>query len=202
MTWFPLFIDSQQQHCLVVGGGKIALHKLRVLLHGAFVIRVVAPEILPEIQCLPVECCLRESAAEDLEWAQLVVDATGKPEVGQRLHTLCVRRGVPLNVVDCPQLCTFIFPAMLHRGKLTAAISSGGASPIAAAWVRDALEELLPDFLEALLEQLEQLRPLARERIPTQELRAKFLKSCFTTAMKKGSVLSQEELDILWKEAL
>lgn len=198
MTYFPLFIASENRNCLVVGGGQVALQKLKVLISGEFNIKVVAPEILPEIKSLPVEMYLRKVAENDLDGVQMVVDATGDLTIGNWLFKVCTQRQIALNVVDCPDLCNFIFPAMLRRGKLTAAISSAGASPVAAVWVRDQLDEMLPDCFEEILLQMDSLRPLTRQRIQTQKQRAAFLKTCFTSAMKKGRALSKEELERLW----
>ncbi len=200
MTVFPMFLVSKGQNCLVVGGGPIALQKLQVLLPGKFRITVVAPEVMPEIRNLPVELHLRKVQENDVDKVSMVVDATGNPEVGVWLREICSRKKTLLNVVDCAALCDFTFPAMLHRGKLTAAISTAGASPIAARWVRDRVAEILPDAFEEILDQLEELRPLTRQRIDTQSRRAAFLKKCFDRAMEQGRALSDKELNELWMQ--
>ena len=202
MTWYPLFVHSDNLNCLVVGGGRIALHKLRVLEPGHFRLIVVAPEVLPEIEGLPAELRRRRVEEQDLDGMQMVIDATGDPEVGAWLAECCARRGLLLNVVDCPVFCNFIFPAVLWRGKFVAAISSSGASPTAAAWARDQLDAALPEQFEAILDQLEGLRPETRNRLPEQSRRSRFLKRCFTCAIERERPLTQDELDSLWAEEL
>ncbi len=200
MNWFPLFVRTDEMNCLIVGGGKVALHKLNALQSGQFHITVVAPAILPEIMDFPVEIRQKQVTEQDLEGVDFVIDATGDAAVGDWMYTQCTQRKILLNVVDCPEKCNCIFPAVLHRGKLTAAISTAGASPVAAAWVRDQLDALLPDYFEDLLLQLERLRPIAKQTFATQSQRAHFFRQCFSTAIAKGGILSQDELEVLWTE--
>ena len=129
----------------------------------------------------------------------LVVDATGQPEVGEMLAAACAAARLPLNVVDNKPLCSFLFPAICQCGPLTAGVSTGGASPLAAAWARDQLIQALPDRFDQLLEQMDQLRGQAKRRIPDQRDRGAFLKRCFTRAIEQGGPLSEQEVDELWE---
>ena len=199
MTVFPMMIPSAGKKCLVAGGGKVALHKIRILLQAEFAVLVTAPEILPEIRELPVKISQRKVRETDLEGIFLAVDATGDRETGIRLSNLCRERNIPLNVVDCPELCDFIFPAMLRKGKLTAAVSTAGVSPIAAQWVRDQIEDLLPEAFPEILEQMDAIRPEVRREISNQKQRAAYLKKCFAAAVERGRILTGEELKELWK---
>ncbi len=194
MAWFPLFLDLSGKKCLVAGGGAVALRKVRSLLECGAEVTVAAPEVLPQLAALPARFLPRKVEEADLAGCALVVDATGDPTVGEALSRLCGERGLPLNVVDMPQYCSVIFPAVLRRGKLTAAISTGGASPLAAAWVRDRLSEALPDCFEAILDQMEALRPLAKSSLPQQPRRAAFLRACLAAALEKGRPLTEAEI--------
>ncbi len=200
MAWFPLFLEMKDRPCLVVGGGKVALRKVKALLECGAAVTVMAPEILPELAALPVHCEYRKAAPGDADGWALVVDASGNPAVGEALAAACDAQGTPLNVVDMPQYCSFIFPAVLRRGRLTAAVSTGGASPLAAAWVRDRLDAVLPDSLEDILDQMSDLRTLAKATLPEQPKRAAFLRSCLEAALEKDRPLEETEIEALLKE--
>ena len=194
MAWFPLFLDLSGKKCLVAGGGAVALRKVRSLLECGAEVTVAAPEVLPQLAALPARFLPRKVEEADLAGCALVVDATGDPAVGEALSRLCGERGIPLNVVDMPRYCSVIFPAVLRRGKLTAAVSTGGASPLAAAWVRDRLGEVLPGRLEDILDQMEALRPRAKAAFSRQPRRAAFLRACLAAALEKGRPLTEEEI--------
>lgn len=198
MSWFPLFMDLEGKTCLVVGGGIVARRKAQTLLsYGARVV-MAAPE---ETSGLDATFLRRRVAPEDVRGCALVVDATGDRATGLALAELCREERVPLNVVDTPELCSAIFPAVLSRGKLTAAVSTGGASPIAAAWVRDKLGQVLPERFDEILEQMAALRPRAKAGLSDQPRRAVFFRRCFDAAMEKGAPLSETEIETYWREA-
>lgn len=200
MAWFPLFTRMDEMRCLVVGGGRVALHKAQTLMSFGGHVRVVAPDVLPELAACSVELVRRTVQEEDVTWAGLVVDATGDPQVGEMLSHLCTARGVPLNVVDRPELCTFIFPAILRKGPLVAGISTGGASPTAAAWVRNRLGEMLPEKFEDILIQLQALRICAQTLLDERESRAAWLSACFALALERERALTDGELRQLWED--
>jgi len=203
MAWFPLFMDLEGQTCLVVGGGKVARRKIQTLLSYDAHVVACAPEGLDGLGLddLGVSVLRRKARLEDLNHCALVVDASGDQKTGVDLSVWCRQFGIPINVVDTPDLCSVIFPAVLRRGRLTAAVSTGGASPVAAAWVRDLLDDVLPERFEDILDQMADLRPRAKAGISEQPRRAAFLKRCFTAAIEKGAPLSEEEIGAYWKEA-
>lgn len=195
MGWFPLFLNLEGKKCLVVGGGSVALRKVQTLLsYGAQVV-VVAPELVPALAELDTVTRIRRSVEpNDVSDCAFVVDATGDRETGVILSELCRNKNIPLNVVDTPEFCSAIFPAVLRRGKLTAAVSTGGASPLAAVWVRNRLSDSLPDGFEEILEQMASLRIRAKETFSEQPHRAAFLKRCFAAAIEQEAPLSEEEI--------
>lgn len=200
MAYFPIFIELQDRPCLVAGGGKVALRKARALLSFGARVTVVARAFLPEFECLPAVLIRRRVLSSDLRGMALAVDATSDSAAGEMLSGECARRKIPLNVVDRPDLCSFFFPAVLRRGPLTAAVSTGGASPTAAAWTRDRLDEALPARFEEILEQMGRLRARARGEPGGPDRRAALLRRCFAAAVEKEGPLSEEELLRLWEE--
>ena len=201
MAWFPLFTDLADKPCLIAGGGRMAVQKAQKLLESGARLRVVAPELAPELRQLPLELCAREVRADDVRGMALVVDATGSAAAAELLRRECAAQNIPLNVVDRPELCSVIFPAILRRGPLVAGISTGGASPLAAAWARDRLAECLPEDLEGILAQMQALRAELKRRIPAQPRRAACLRQCLAAALERGGPLTAEELERLLREA-
>lgn len=194
MAFFPLMIELQNAPCLVVGGGRTALRKAQVLLESGARLYVAAPQVLPELRRLPIEIRERKVQPEDLVGMTLVVDASGSMAAAALLRRECAARRIPLNVVDCPEQCSFLFPAILRRGALVAGISTGGASPLAAAWARDRLDECLPAQLEEILAEMRSLRQRLKRTIPEQPRRAACLRAALREALKKGRPLTGGEL--------
>ncbi len=153
MPFFPMFIDLKDKPVLIAGGGRVALRKLEKLSPYGGKLSVVAPDILPGIADFPgVKLKRRGFKASDLRpRPALVIAATDSREANRRISRLCRNRHIPVNVADDPALCSFLFPALVHQGAFSAGISTGGASPVAAAYFKERIKELLPEGLEGLL---------------------------------------------------
>lgn len=197
MPFFPMFIDLKDKPVLIVGGGTVALRKLQKLSPYGVRPTVAAPEILPEIADFPgVKLKQKDFTVSDLQpRPALVIAATDNKTVNRRVSLLCRKRHIPVNVVDNPALCSFLFPALVQRGAFSAGISTGGASPTAAAYFRERIQELLPDGLEELLTWLESLRPLVKAAVPEQNKRGAIFQKLFAAGMAKGTPLTQTETE-------
>ena len=104
---------------------------------------MAAPELLPEIENTPGLTLVRRVFTPSmLEGKRFVIAATDDPEANREIAALCRERGVLVNAVDDKEQCTFLFPALLKRGELTLGVSTAGASPSAAAWVRRRAAEI------------------------------------------------------------
>lgn len=174
MEMFPFFQNVEGKTFLVVGGGKTAREKVESLARFRVRILVVAKEtdILPDSET--VEVAYRAFREDDLSRADFVVGAANDKALHKRLWTLCTEKQVPVNIADDPSLCTFFMPAMIKRGDLCVAISTGGKSPAYAARLRKELEAMLPDDIETVLDKMGALRKTAAETYPTQEERKAF----------------------------
>lgn len=192
-----MFIDLKDKPVLIVGGGTVALRKLQKLSPYGVRPTVAAPEILPEIADFPgVKLKQKDFTVSDLQpRPALVIAATDNKTVNRRVSLLCRKRHIPVNVVDNPALCSFLFPALVQRGAFSAGISTGGASPTAAAYFRERIQELLPDGLEELLTWLESLRPLVKAAVPEQNKRGAIFQKLFAAGMAKGTPLTQTETE-------
>jgi siroheme synthase-like protein len=140
---YPVFLDLAGRSVLVVGAGPVALRKTRGLLEAGARVTVVAPEWLPEFEPLAVRLEQRRFRISDLDGAFLVFAATNDRRVNRRIGDGAKRRGIPVNVADRAAECDFIVPARVRRGRLQAAVSTGGANPRLAARLRRELERLL-----------------------------------------------------------
>ncbi|MBI5523218.1 MAG: bifunctional precorrin-2 dehydrogenase/sirohydrochlorin ferrochelatase [Desulfarculus sp.] len=144
MQYYPAFLDLRGRLAVVVGGGQVAGRKVASLLEAGAWVRLVAPELNPATAALlphaQVEHLARAFAPADLEGAWLVISATNLEELNRAVAAEAENRRVFVNVVDVPELCSFIVPASLRRGDLCLAVSTGGAGPAVARRLREGLE--------------------------------------------------------------
>ncbi len=145
--FFPIFIPLEGEKVLVVGGGRIALRRIRTLYSFGAGITVIAPEILPEIRQLPVEIVCRGASAEDVRPDyRLVVAAASDRKVNGLIGARARALGIPVSVADVRGESTFYFPAIVHEQGIVAGVISenGGDHRLAAekaALLRRALQE-------------------------------------------------------------
>ena len=196
MGYFPFFIELADQEGLIVGGGVTALRKLQKLLLYGPRLTVAAPEFWPEIQNTLGVTLLRQPFVDELlDGKSFVIAATDDPALNHRISLLCGRRKIPVNVVDDKEACTFLFPALVKKGELSIGISTGGASPSAAIYLKERIEALVPDNIEELLEYLEAQRETARTFFAEESCRKAFLKELFLLCLQKERTLNQEETE-------
>lgn len=148
MDYLPVFLDVNNKTCLVVGGGSVAARKVALLLQAGAQVHVVSPVLDPALRELAQQHRIRYSAQEfaaaHLEQCTLVIAATDDMAVNRQVSELAGTRNIPVNVVDHPELCTFIMPSIVDRSPLMIAVSSGGASPVLARMIRARLETWIP----------------------------------------------------------
>lgn len=181
MGWFPFFIQLEGTRGLLVGGGRVALRKAEKLLPFGAQLTVVAPCICPPLAALPgLTLCRRAFADSDLSPApDFVIAATGDRALDRRIAALCRTRRILVNVVDDPAACGFYFPALVQRGRLCIGISTGGASPTAAAWLRQKIEALLPPGFDGILDRLAARREAVKAEGGSEAKRAERLQQAF-----------------------
>lgn len=165
---YPVVLDLDGRPCLVVGGGAVALHKVTGLLDAGARVTVISPALSDGLLELARGGRLhwqpREFAPGDTDACFLVVVATGDRTVNRMVTEEARRTRTLVNCADDPEHCDFILPALLRRGPLTVAVSTGGASPAMACMVRDELDATLTGDYARLAEVVTEVRRTLRER--------------------------------------
>ncbi|MEJ2464885.1 MAG: siroheme synthase CysG [Candidatus Thiodiazotropha sp.] len=148
MDFFPIFLNIRNKRCLVVGGGSVAERKTASLLKSGADVVLVSPELSPNLTTWrdmgQLSHQAREFQDEDLNGAHLIIAATSNPAINSHISDLAGIQRIPVNVVDQPELCSFILPSVIDRSPVVAAISTSGASPVLARLIRSRLESLIP----------------------------------------------------------
>jgi siroheme synthase-like protein len=181
--YYMACLDLDGRPALVVGGGSVGLEKAKGLLECGAVVTVVAPQIEPELQRLPVRWRRKRYDAADLDGQLLVIAATSTPSVNRRVFADAEARSLLCNVVDVPDLCSFILPAVFRRDPIALAVSTGGASPALAKRLRDDLGAQIDERHVALAHHLRDLRPWARTHYRTYHERKEFFEAAVEEAL-------------------
>jgi precorrin-2 dehydrogenase/sirohydrochlorin ferrochelatase len=191
MRYLPVSLDLVGRRTVVVGGGAVAAHKASSLLEAGASVRVVAGEICSELREIAasessLELLERPYEAGDLADVLVVFAATDDRAVQSAVSQEAAERGILLNVVDEPEDCSFVMPAILELGPVTVAVSTGGASPALAQRIRDEIAAMLGPEYGSAAELMASLR--ARfERGPARALAfTRLLQSGLLEALRRG----------------
>ncbi len=162
---FPIFLKVDKLRVLIVGGGDVGSEKLRFLLKSSPIAKatVVAPEISDEINTLSIQypnvaLVSREFRADDLEGEDVVIIATENHQRNREIWEQAKEKEILVNVADTPELCDFYLGSIVTKGDLKIAISTNGKSPTFAKRFREFLEETLPDDLQQVIDNLNEIR--------------------------------------------
>ncbi len=177
MQNYPIFVDLKKQPCLVVGGGPVALRKIRLMMSAGATITVVAPQLCEDLQQefgKQITHHARTFVDEDIDGFRLITAATNEPQVNRRVSELAQAKNIPVNVVDEPELCSFITPSIVDRSPVVIAISTGGGAPVLARILRSKLEAYIPASYGHLAEAMSRYRTKLKIRLPDEQDRRRF----------------------------
>lgn len=170
MRYYPIHLELRDRPAVVVGGGNIAYAKTVQLVEASARVRVVAIEFGPGFDELiasdAISARLGAFESDDLNDAVLVISATDDSAVNQAVADAARERGILCNIVDQPDLCDFITPALVVRGGLQIGISSSGGSPTLAQRVKREIAELIGEEYGELLELAAAMRADAKISVP------------------------------------
>jgi uroporphyrin-III C-methyltransferase / precorrin-2 dehydrogenase / sirohydrochlorin ferrochelatase len=183
MDYFPVFVNLKDQDCLVIGAGEIAARKIELLARADAKITVIAKKISPHVASLEACCKLKllhkSFTPDDLRNFRLVVSATDNNETNQLVAKTAKEQNILVNVVDNPDLCSFIFPAIIDRSPIVAAVSSGGAAPVLARLLRAKIESIIPPAYGRLAQLAEKFRTAVKSHIKEPAQRRIFWENIF-----------------------
>ena len=218
---YPIALVLDDKDVVVIGGGAVAWRKVVGLLECGARVMVVAPELCPELELLAAGGDRREGGCRegdrreggcreggcqllsrpyesgDLAGASLVFACTDNYETNARVAADAVALGVPVNVADCPELCSFYLPSVLRRDALSIAVSTDGSSPLAARLIREELEGVMGPEVDTFVELLRRWREKALAELPAQQ-RAAFWQAVADTEVyslvRQGKLQQAETL--------
>ena len=194
MGYFPFFVDLEGKEGLIVGGGAVASRKIEKLAPYGPKLTVAAPVFDSEIRQMKGITLVEEPfSAGMLEGKYFAIAAADSSELNRFVSRLCRERGILVNVADDREACTFIFPSLVRKGKLSVGISTEGASPSAAIYMKDQINRQIPKDFDKILEFMESGRERVMKQIPLEEQRSICLKTLFSMCLEKGRGLTEEE---------
>jgi len=162
---FPIFLKLNTLDVLLVGGGNVGLEKISAMLQNSPEARitVVAPMILDSLREYihnfeQVQIIEREFQEQDLDDKDLVILATDNPQLHANIKAITKQRRILCNVADTPHLCDFYLGSIVQKGDLKIAISTNGKSPTMAKRIREFLDDIIPDNIQNLLDNLREIR--------------------------------------------
>ncbi|MBF0657909.1 uroporphyrinogen-III C-methyltransferase [Psychrobacter sp. NG25] len=183
MNTFPLFFKLEDRKVLIVGGGDVALRKADLLSRAGAAITILAPVISDEIQAL-LNDSKHQLIYENynntyMSGARVIIAATDDEALNHQIHADATALNIPVNVVDTPHLCDFIFPAIVDRNPIVIGISSNGKAPVLARLLRARLETLIPQGYGKLAKLAGEFRTEVKSKIPTLTGRRQFWERAF-----------------------
>ncbi|MDP1776396.1 MAG: siroheme synthase CysG, partial [Moraxellaceae bacterium] len=178
METLPLGFRLRDRSCLIVGGGEIARRKADLVIRAGAIVTVIAPEIDTDVAKMVTEARgqlkQRPWQADDILDHDLVIAATDDEPLNAAISAACFSQHTPVNVVDAPDLCSVIFPAIVDRSPLIVSVSSNGAAPVLARQLRARLETLIPEGYGRLAAFMREGRPLAKQQLADTRTRRLF----------------------------
>lgn len=192
--YLPLYFKADTLSCLIVGGGRVALHKMDKLTSLACELTIISPEIIPEIEAyverFQIKLIRREYSAGDCQDFDLVVAATSHRDINRSIAAEARQHHIPVNVVDDPELCTVIFSADHNDGDLVISVSTSGQAPFLAASIRNQIATMT-EGLGRWVQIAHQFRIVVNREISDTAKRKYYLK-LFTTKKPDYSVVQPQ----------
>jgi uroporphyrin-III C-methyltransferase / precorrin-2 dehydrogenase / sirohydrochlorin ferrochelatase len=197
MQALPIFFNIQQRHCVVIGGGDVATRKVTMLLKAQGDITIVSPKLCDELAEMVANNQVKHIAAEfnpsQLAGACMVIAATDNEEVNEAVSMASNQKGIPVNVVDAPHLCTFTMGSIIDRSPVVIAVSSEGNAPVLARYIRTKIETMLPAGYGRIAAIAGEFRDKVKEKFATTQLRRRFWEDVLQGPLVERVLSGQED---------
>lgn len=213
MKLFPIYYNMENKSFLIVGGGRVALEKLKVLQQfGVGTVLVAKASDLFEkakavYDCIPEQTVLekavkngdiilvkKEFEDEDVMCADFVIAATDDLDLNLRIMKVAHEKHRLVDIADRARTCDFVFPAIIKEGDLTVTVSTNAKSPAAAAYVKKLIKEVLPVNISEIITAMGAIRKIVSERIPLQKNRKRFYDFILRRMIENKSVMNRDEI--------
>lgn len=194
MALFPMFINIRGKYCFVLGGGAVALRKIRTLLLAGGEVHVWSREYAPPLMEMAAErkIFLEDELDESLSKAFLAVCAASDRDFNEKIARLCCSRKIPVNCATSEKLSTFIFPSVVMSGPVAVGISTDPPAPSLSAHIRREIEGFLPDWYGPLGEELARLRTLLRPMVASGDCRGRIMERLTDYGIKHHGYIPME----------
>ena len=174
--FYPVYLDIRGKRCVIVGGGKVAYRKACSLQDAGADVIVISPDVCSDMERRNGLTVIKKNYEDVfIDNSFLVIAATDNQEVNKKVAIDAAKRNILVNVVDCPEQCSFTVPSTINRGDLCISISTGGASPALAKNIRRKLEDIFGSEYEEYINLLTKMRALALSEITDDLKRRKIL---------------------------
>ena len=193
MNRFPLCINLEDKSFVVVGSGRIAMRKLAAIRQFTDKIKIITKEPIKEDLYDGIKIERKTFGEGDLEGADFVITATGSRERDEAIVAFCKAKGIPVNAADDREECDFFLPGIIKRGDLVVSVSTTGKSPAYSRYLREQIEDMLPDNIEAILDILGDLRKKLPSKVDSQQERSRIYKYVMLMLLKLDDI---NEVDV------
>jgi precorrin-2 dehydrogenase/sirohydrochlorin ferrochelatase len=184
MAHFPMFVSLKDKSILIIGGGKVAYRKIKKLIPFGPKIHLIAKQIKEEkilnlAKNYNIDIEERAFLFTDLDSKDMVIVAIDDIKLQEEIFNFCYRRKIPVNCVDNPKFCTFLFPSYIKENDIVIGISSSGYAPALSKKLKEKIKNCLPKNLNEVLEKLKELRKKEKKGVERQKKIYKILNDYF-----------------------
>ena len=197
MQALPIFFNIKNRHCVVIGGGDVAMRKVSMLLKASAAITLISPELCHELQALvdagKIKYLQKNFEENQLKGACMVIAATDDEVVNIAVSIAAKAQNILVNVVDAPALCTFTMGSIIDRSPVVIAISSEGNAPVLARYIRAKIETMLPASYGRIADIAGEFRDAVKAKFPTTQARRIFWEGVLQGPMVERVLSGQEQ---------
>ena len=199
MESFPVFINLKEKPVTVIGGGEIALRKVKLLVKAepkiTVISRVVCKDLKELLKKYNHKVIIKSFQEADLKTPILIIAATNSATINKRISTYAQQKNILINVVDQPKLCTFTMGSIVERDSLVISISSGGKAPVLVRNIREKIETLIPQSYAELVNFSGNLRSIVKKNIQSGMKRRIFWEEFFKSDYIQNFILAPNKLN-------